>query len=317
LSHALVETAVEAMEKYTGAVRGYRRAHGRGLVCRGSFQATPAVRELSGAEHLQGAVVPAEVRLSNAAGSPHASDHASKVLGLAVRFHLPSGKIASWAATNLPSFVARTPEDFLRVVTARKPALFGKPNPLAIFFYLLSRPSAFAAMKAIATMPPAPSFAHVRFNGIHTYYLVAPHGARQPFRYRWEPHAGTAALSSAERGARPAHYLLDELRARLGAGPVQWSLVFQFPTPVDRLDDASRAWPETRPTVVAGTLTVNRVDADQGPLETLVFDPTGVVPGLELSSDPLLRFRSDVYGESHRRRANESRAADAPPAMGQ
>jgi catalase len=110
---------------------------------------------------------------------------------------------------------------------------------------------------------------------------------------------------------------LDELRARLGAGPVQWSLVFQFPTPVDRLDDASRAWPETRPTVVAGTLTVNRVDADQGPLETLVFDPTGVVPGLELSSDPLLRFRSDVYGESHRRRANESRAADAPPDMGQ
>ena len=321
LAGALVESAVDAMETYTGVECGYRRAHPRGLVCRGSFQATPEARELSIAEHLQGAVVPAQVRLSNASGSPHAPDRASdrvgKVLGLAVRFHLSSGAVASWAAANLPSFVARTPEDFIRVTSAQKPALFGRPNPLKILSYLLSRPSAFAAMKAIATMPPAPSFAHVRFNGIHTYYLVAANGARQPFRYHWQPRAGTAALPSSESRARPAQYLLNELRERLAAAPVQWSLVFQFPTPADPLDDASRGWPETRQTVAAGTLTIDSVEADQRAVETLVFDPTSVVPGLELSSDPLLRFRADAYSESYRRRTHEARAGAAPPDMGQ
>jgi catalase len=321
MSQTLVESAVEAMEKSTGVERGYRRAHPRGLVCRGSFQATPEARSLSRAEHLQGAVVPAQVRLSNASGSPHApdraSDHTGKVLGLGVRFQLPSGAVASWAAANLPSFVARTPEDFVRITAAQKPALLGKPNPLKILSYLLTRPSAFAAVKAIATMPPAPSFAHVRFNGIHTYYLVAADGARRAFRYHWQPCAGTAALPPAEVRARPAQYLLNELRQRLATGAVQWNLVFQFPTVGDPLDDATRAWPETRQTVVAGTLTIDRVEADQPALEPLVFDPTGVVPGLELSSDPLLRFRSDVYGESHRRRTHEARAGAVPPDMGQ
>jgi catalase len=319
LSRALVESAVDAMENYTGVERGYRRAHARGLVCRASFDAAPAARELSSAEHFQGGVVAAQVRLSNASGSPHApdraSDRAGKVLGLAVRFQLPSGAVASWAAANLPSFVARTPEDFIRITRAQKPALFGKP--LRILSYLVSRPSAFAAIKAIATMPPASSFAHVRFNGIHTYYLVAADGARRPFRYHWQPLAGTAAMPPAERRTLPAQYLLNELRTRLAAAPVQWSLVFQFPLPADPLDDATRGWPETRRTVVAGTLTIDRVEADQRALETLVFDPAGIVPGLELSSDPLLRFRADVYSESYRRRTQEARAGAPPPDMGQ
>jgi catalase len=313
----LVDSAIDAMEKYTGVERGYRRAHARGLVCGGSFLATPAACELSKAEHFQGDVVPVQVRLSNAAGSPHASDHAAKVLGLAVRFQLPSGRVASWAAANLPSFVARTPEDFVRITTALKPALFGKPNPFKILWYLLARPSAFGAVKAIATMRPAPSFAHVRFNGVHTYYLNAPRGARQPFRYYWEPQAGRAALTCTAKRALPAQYLLTELRSRLSGMPIKWHLVFRFPTSADPLDDATRRWPDDRRTIVAGTLTVDRIEEDQRALETLVFDPTGVVPGIELSSDPLLRFRADVYAASHRLRTRETRTSAAPADLGQ
>lgn len=319
MSSPLVDQAVEVMEKYTGTQPGYRRAHPRGLVCTGSFVATPALRALSRAEHFQGGVIAAQVRLSNAAGSPHAPDRASptvgKVLGLAVRFHLPSGAVASWAAANLPSFVARTPEDFVRITSAQKPALFGKPNPLKILSYLWSRPSAFAAVKAIGTMAPASSFAHVRFNGIHTYGLVAADGARQPFRYTWLPRAADSPRSSP--GREPAHYLLDELRARLARGPLVWDLRLQFPAAGDPLDDATRAWPEDRRALVGGTLTVDAVAPDQAALEQLVFDPTGVVPGLELSDDPLLRFRADVYSESYRRRAHETRVGAAPADMGQ
>lgn len=319
--HPLVESAVDAMEMYTGALRGYRRAHPRGLVCCGSFRAAPAMRELTTAEHFQGAVVPVAVRLSNASGSPHAPDRVSArvgaVLGLAIRFNLPSGEIAAWAAASLPSFVARTPADFLRFTAALRPSLFGKPNPLRLVWYLLTHRSAFGAMKALVTMPAASSFAEVSFNGIHTYFLVAADGTRQPFRYFWQPCIETKELTRAEARALPAQYLLNELRSRLAKGPAQWNLVFQFPAPGDPLDDATRRWPESRRTVVAGTLKVDRIEDDQGALETLVFDPTGVVPGIELSSDPLLRFRADVYRESHRRRTKETRTRAAPSDMSQ
>jgi catalase len=319
LSSPLVNSAVEAMEKYTGVERGYRRAHPRGLVCAATFTATPELRALTTAEHFQGATIPTHVRLSNASGSPHAPDRMSptvgKVLGLAVRFTLPSGAVASWAAANLPSFVARTPEDFIRVTSAQKPALFGKPNPLKILSYLWSRPSAFAAVKAIAMMPAATSFAQVRFNGIHTYVFVAPNGTRQPFRYAWIPRA--APFASTPSATSEPQFLLVELRARLATAPLSWQLQLQFPAAGDALDDATRAWPDNRRTLDAGTLTVTAVAPDQRALESLVFDPTGVVPGLELSADPLLRFRADVYSESYNRRTHEKRDGATPADMGQ
>jgi catalase len=58
-------------------------------------------------------------------------------------------------------------------------------------------------------------------------------------------------------------------------------------------------------------------EPDQRAVEGLVFDPTGVVPGLELSDDPLLRFRAAVYSESYRRRSQEARNEAAPSDMGQ
>jgi catalase len=317
----LAVSAVEAIEKAVGSNPGYRRAHPRGLVCSGVFDATPEARALTVAEHFQGGSIRVAVRLSNGTGSPFAPDRASdtvgKVLGLAVRFQLPSGKVASWAAVNLPSFVARTPEDFVRLTLAQRPTFFGKPNPLALVSYLVTRRSVFPGIKAIATMKPVPSFVNVDYGGLHTYFLVDAGGKRQPVRYRWVPRAGIAWLRPDEASKLPPQYLLAELRDRLARGPAQWDLRFQLAEPGDPLDDASRAWPADRRTQHAGTLTVTNVESDQNAHEGLVFDPTGVVPGIELSDDPILRIRAGVYSESYRRRSTEKREKPSPADMGQ
>jgi catalase len=44
--------------------------------------------------------------------------------------------------------------------------------------------------------------------------------------------------------------------------------------------------------------------------DVLVFDPTRVVAGIELSDDPVLHVRSRVYSESVRRRTGIERPAD-------
>ena len=66
---AVVAAAMSAMEKYTGVVPGYRRAHAHGHGFVGYFEATPAVAAMTVAEHLQGDRVAVVVRLSNGAGA--------------------------------------------------------------------------------------------------------------------------------------------------------------------------------------------------------------------------------------------------------
>lgn len=317
----LVQEAMRAMESATGTRPGYRRAHARGLVVRGSFRATPEAASLTTAEHFQGAEIPIVGRLSNAAGNPFTADRDSetvgKALGFGIRFLLGSGKVAGWASVSLPAFPARTPSDFVRITAAQMP-LFGiQPNPLKIIAYLVSRPAVFPTIKAITQLKPAASFGTTAYNGIHTYFFVDAKGKRQPFRYRWVPRAGVVTLSPAESRALPGQYLLDEMRTRVNKGPVQWTLTVQLPGPADDLDDASRAWPTERRTLEAGMLSLNAVDADQRASEPLVFDPTNVVPGLELSDDPLLAFRASVYSESYRRRSQETRQEPAPIDLGQ
>ena len=43
--------------------------------------------------------------------------------------------------------------------------------------------------------------------------------------------------------------------------------------------------------------------------DILVFDPTRVVDGIELSDDPVLRFRSDAYSASVLERSGVARGA--------
>jgi catalase len=313
--------AIEVIEKSTGTCPGYRRAHARGLVLHGAFQPTAEARGLTTAEHFQGSSIPTQIRLSNASGNPFANDRMSaskgKALGLAVRFKLPSGGTASWAAVNLPAFPARTPEDFIQVTATQRSFLGMQPNPFKVIAYLLTHPSTFPAIKAIARLKPARSFATAAFNGLHTYFLVNAQGVRQPVRYSWFPRAGVEELSLSDSKHLPQQYLLDEIRQRLAASPVQWELRFHLAQHGDALLDASQAWPADRKMIVAGTLTAIKPEPDQSAVEGLVFDPTGVVPGIELSDDPLLRFRSQVYSESFKRRSQETREKLPPVDLGQ
>jgi catalase len=315
------EEAVTLIERIGGTKPGYRKAHARGLAARGSFQPSPEARGLSIAEHLQAGPVPCIVRFSNASGNPCAPDRTSatvgRVLGMAIRFELPSGAAATWGAINIAAFPARTPEEFLALSQAQAPGPKGKPNMLRILWHVIRHIHIIASVKSIKELKPSGSFAMETYRGLHTYYLTDAKGARKAFRYLWIPGLENVPLSESEAKGRPDQYLLNEIRARLGKAPAAWDLVAQFAAPGDTLDDASVAWPQERSTTVLGRLTLDRVHEDQRAAEGIVFDPTGVVPGIELSDDPILKFRSLAYGVSFDRRNGEKRTEPAPADMGQ
>jgi catalase len=315
------EAAVSTIEQVVKSQPGYRRAHSRGIGIRGVFQACDQARALSAAPHLQGDPVPCVVRFSNASGNPCAPDRSSategRVLGLAIRFELPGGGASTWAGINIAAFPARTPEEFMTITRAQAPGPNGKPSMLRLIWHILKHLHILAGIKAIKGLKPSGSFALEAYHGIHTYYLVDGAGKRTPFRYHWIPRTDSDVPTPEEIRGRPGLYLLNEIRARLAKGPASWDLVAQFPAAGDPIDDPSAQWPDDRAKAVLGRLTLDRVHEDQKAVEGMVFDPTNVPPGLELSDDPVLRFRPLAYGVSFDRRSKEKRKAPAPEDMGQ
>ena len=311
-----VARTLHNMEQNIGFVPGFRRAHGRGVALRGHFTATPEAAALSTAEHLQGAQIPVTVRLSNGSGSPYSVDRTSikagATLGLAIRFALASGESAEWAGLNIQDFPARVPDDFAGLAGAQKKNRKGKPNPLRLVFFIATHPHCLKGLLAILKVPTSQSFATNRFNGLHAYHLVDADGTRRAFRYRWIPHAEPAGITPAEDKLLPPQYLISEIKLRLAQAPVAWDLVFQMAEPGDPTDDMTKHWPEQRRQVTAGRLVVDRVHEDQGLVERSMFDPTRQPPGIELSDDPVLHFRSESYVESQKRRLAEIKPAVKP-----
>jgi catalase len=311
------KNVIGAMEQCMNGVPGFRRGHARGIAFRGRFTATPEAAVLTTAEHMQGDPVDTVVRLSNGGASPYLADRQNaktgNPLGIGVRFELTSGATSTWTALSLTAFPPRTPDDFLAMVEAQRAVLPGAtPNPLRIAAFLARRPYALAGIKDAATLKPTKSWATTRFNGMHAYWLVDADGARQAFRFRWLPLAGSVPFDPADDAALPPQYLVSEIRERIEHGPVAWDLVFQLADRGDPTADMTKLWPEDRRLVTAGRLTIDRLHEDPELVEGYVFDPLNVPPGIEPSDDPVLHFRSEAYAESHRRRTSESKPTITP-----
>jgi catalase len=312
-----VRRTLHNMETYVGYVPGFRRAHARGVAFSGHFEASADVAALTTAEHMRGDPVPVAVRLSNGAGNPYAVDRASvkrgSVLGLAVRFALPSGASAEWAALNITDFPARKPDDFAGLSAAQRRGLpTGLPNPLRLAGFVATHPQCAAGLKSILTATPAQSFATATFNGLHAYYLVDSEGTRRAFRYRWVSVAEPAGISSEQDRVLPPQYLVSEIKLRVAREPVAWDLVLQMAEPGDPVDDMTKHWPRGRRQLPAGRLVLDRLHEDQELVERSMFDPTNVPPGIELSADPVLHFRSESYLESQRRSGGEAKPEVKP-----
>jgi Catalase len=112
------EQAVDAVNERFGRHPGYRALHAKGILCKGTFRATPEAASLTRAAHMQGGSAAVTVRLSNGSGDPRSPDYAPDVRGLATKFYLPDGSRTDIVAQTAPRFPARTPEGFIEFVRA-------------------------------------------------------------------------------------------------------------------------------------------------------------------------------------------------------
>jgi catalase len=303
----LYERIVDAVHDVFGKHPRTRALHAKGTWCEGTFTASEEAGKLSRAAHFTGSPVPALVRFSNASGDPESHDAERDGRGMAVKLRTEAGE-TDILATMTPAFVSRTPEDFLELMTLRKPdPETGQPDMESLGAYLGEHPEAMPSIQGVLGVEPPASFATIVYYSPHAFRLVDADGDGTWVRYRWRPEAGEEHLPDDEAKARGRDYLRDELAERLDGGTAAFELVFQIAQDGDPLEDPTAVWPEDRDLVSGGRLEITaRVDDPEADGELVVFDPTRVLAGVEMPDDPVLHARPKAYSVSIERRAGAS-----------
>jgi catalase len=311
---ALSRDVLEAFDGVNGGVHpGFRPAHAKGVMLTGVFTASPEAATLTRAPHAHGETS-VTVRFSDFAGIPTVADNSefASPRGCAIRFHLGPHVHTDIIAHSHDGFPVRTAEeleDFLHAVAASDPS---KPHPNAVEQFLAAHPNTLRFVQAPKPIPT--TFARESFFAVSAFKFTAANGASRFGRYRILPELGNEYLDEAGAAAKGAHFLFEEIKQRVAGSPVKFNIVVQLAEDGDTVDDATVRWPDSRPQVRFGEISLTAlVPESDAERRRYIFDPIPRVDGIEASSDPLFQPRADVYLLSGRRRraADEQQAGTA------
>lgn len=304
LKENLYEELVDALRAIAGDFPEYRPVHAKGIMCSGTFTAGIQAREITRAIHMQGQPVPTVIRFSNASGDPHVADGERNGRGMAVAFKLPGGGTTDIVAQSTMGFVARTPEEFLNFLHAAMADAKAGGSQEQIKAFLATHPRSSGFVERLTSESVPTSYATIPYYAVNAFGFRNASGENRFGRYRFIPEAEVAYLSAEEAAKKDADFLERELAQRLDRHHAFFKLMLQVAHPEDITDDATVLWPEERTVLELGRLEIKAAsrtsDSDQ---QDMAFDPGRLVDGIELSEDPILRVRPEIYAISFSRRS--------------
>ncbi len=292
---------VDLANKVDGVHPGFRAFHAKGVVVEGRFKASAEAARLSSAMLFNGSSIPVTARFSDGSGMPTVPDGSPAMpRGIAIKYHLPGGDDTDMVTNSFKFFPVGTGDDFrdlLQAIVASPP---DAPKPTKLEQFFASHPN---APKAIGSLPIPDSFADEEYHGIDAFIFVNKSGQRQAVRYVIAPEK-LVHITPEEAAKQSPDYLFADLAKRIAQKPVVFHVKAQLAEPGDQTKDASQPWPDDRKVVDLGVLTLTKVVANSAQVEKkLLFLPTNLTPGIELSDDPLPSVRAAAYGVSFGRRS--------------
>jgi catalase len=301
----VIAQLVETMRALAGSHPGFRPVHAKGIVCSGIFRGAPQARGLTRAPHLQGQTVPTVIRFSNSSGAPDVHDGVPNARAMATKFQLPDGKNTDVLALSIEGFPARTPEEFLAFLHAQLPdPVTSRPVPDALSRFLEGHPASRAFIERLMQKAVPASYGRSSYYAEHAFRFTGADGNSRFGRYRWDPEAGEAYISPDDASKRSTNFLREELESRLQTSRVVFRLFLQLAGEHDPTDDPTSLWPADRPLVELGRLEITGISPTSAADERrMVFDPTNLTDGIDLSADPFPLARSAAYSMSYDRRS--------------
>jgi catalase len=202
-------------------------------------------------------------RFSIGGGNPTISDKTKPTTrGFAMEFDDPSGAMVFYLVS-APVCSTKTPRQLLDFVTVRLPGPDGKPDPEKSKAFATANRETTRQAAWLNAQPVPASFAGVDYWGVQAYTLTNGTGGATIAKLKAVSAAGQLGLSDDELKTKPDNFYANELRERLGKGPVTFDFVAILGEPGDPTGDLTATWPEeNRKTVKLGTIAITALEAN-------------------------------------------------------
>ncbi len=290
-----------------------RVVHARGSGAHGVLEIHEDISEFTCAKFLQkGVKTPLFTRFSTVAGFKGSTDLARDVRGFSVKFYTEDGNY-DLVGNNIPVFFIQDAMNFPDLIHAVKPEP-DKEIPQAASahdtfwdFVSLMPESAHMIMWVMSDRAIPRSLRMMEGFGVHTFKLVNKDGKGTFVKFHWKPKLGvhSVAWNEAQKisGFNSDFHRQDLWDAIESGNYPQWDLGVQlipeedeFKYSFDILDATKIVPEEVVPVKIIGTMTLNKnPDNFFAETEQIAFDPGRIVPGIDLSDDPLLQGRVFSY----------------------
>ncbi|WP_405787739.1 catalase [Streptomyces sp. NBC_00029] len=291
-----------------------RVVHARGAAAHGVFQGYGTAGEVTRAAFLAKDVeTPVFVRFSTVLGSRGSADTVRDTRGFATKFYTEEGTF-DLVGNNIPVFFIQDAVKFPDIIHA------GKPHPDREIPQAQSAHDTFWDFVSLHTEAThhtlwnmsdrgiPRSYRMMEGFGVHTFRLVNAGDESVLVKFHWKPKLGVHSLVWEEaqliNGMDPDFHRRDLFDAiESGAFP-QWELGIQvFPDTddqtfegIDLLDPTKIVPEELTPVQPIGLMTLNANTKNYfAETEQVAFHPGHLVPGIDVTDDPLLAGRLFSY----------------------
>ncbi|MDP1862277.1 MAG: catalase [Thiobacillus sp.] len=291
-----------------------RIVHARGSGAHGYFQAYPNNSSLTCAGFLQDPSVktPVFARFSTVAGGAGSADLPRDVRGFAVKFYTQEGNF-DLVGNNIPVFFIRDAMKFPDLVHAVKMEPDrGYPQAATAHdtfwdFISLMPESMHMILWAMSDRTIPRSLRMMEGFGVHTFKFINQRGQMKFVKFHWRPKQGAASVLWDEavkiNGADPDFHRRDLHDAIERGDFPEWELSVQVfdqkkadSFPFDVLDPTKLIPEEMVPLQPIGKMVLDRNPSNFfAETEQVAFHPGHLVPGIDLSDDPLLQGRLFSY----------------------
>ncbi|WP_277753971.1 catalase [Rosenbergiella epipactidis] len=302
---------IQKLQRFVRERTPERVVHARGTGAFGEFIADKDISKLTEAAVFKpGTKTPVFVRFSTVIHPKGSPEELRDPHGFAFKFYTTQG---NWDLVGLdePVFFIRDAMKFPDMIHSLKPSpVTNVQDPNRLFDFFSHQPESTHMLTRIYSFRGIPSsYRKVDGWGVHTFKLVNAQGEVTYVKFHFKSHQGNEGYNihqaMAEQG-KDFNNLTNDLYNNIAKGnhPV-WDLYIQTLKP-EQLDnfaynplDDTKEWlgvPETK----IGTLTLNKVpDNFFQSTETVAFDPSNMVPGIEPSEDRMLQGRLFSYADAH------------------
>ncbi|MFD2247839.1 catalase [Pontibacter ruber] len=308
-----------------------RVVHARGSGAHGYFQPYESMAEFTKAKFLSNPSIktPVFVRFSTVVGSRGSADTVRDARGFAVKFYTEEGNY-DLVGNNIPVFFIQDAIKFPDLVHSIKPEPDSEmPQASAAHdtfwdFASLMPESTHMLMWVLSDRAIPRSFRMMEGFGVHTFRFINEAGKARFVKFHWRPTIGAHSLvwdEAQKLGGKDPDWLRRDLWEAIEMGNYpEFELSVQLVDEEDEfkfdfdLLDATKLIPEELvPLKPIGRMVLNRNPNNFfAETEQVAFHPGNLVPGIDVTNDPLLQGRLFSYVDTQLNRFNSANFTEVP-----